>query len=359
MNNSNFQKVFALCLAWCLLLSFAGCQKAPVSSAPPGQNSSSDLKTLLSSEPPHSSIGSGPNSISSEEKIPSPEELEGLLASQEVVVTKTHHYHYDSPAWGNPISDSLQVVIENHSEKDVRDVRVVMAAWDENGLPLKLSHTEEEEPAGSLEIDLSEVNLVPGDTYGEDENHIVVDQECVEIGGTPPIETLTAVVRSYLTVDGETWENPYYEVWEKIYVGQKLSAEAEKALNPLPKFSTVGDYVADGELKGEFQALAADLSTDYCTYQISGNTNTFILTGTFTELMTDDQCLAFAADGAEETAFQLAEEFTKIFSTKMRYSREFEGIEDYQGLEIRFVSQDGEAVYEELKSYSYLAALTS
>ena len=89
-------------------------------------------------------------------------------------------------------------------------------AWDENNLPVLLKGQFDYNPASYVRrASYTGINMVPGSTYGENTG-MRLDES---IKG---IVTVKAIVVSYVTFDGETWENPEYAQFIEEYEGKKL-----------------------------------------------------------------------------------------------------------------------------------------
>lgn len=113
--------------------------------------------------------------------------------------------------------DLLSATIENTGTDDIRDVVVAFAAWDANGLPVKIKGQFSFNDGVYIAlVNLDAINMVPGSTYGENSG-LALDQDCNSIA------TFKATVVSYTRFDGTTWENPYYDLWEKMYEGVKYT----------------------------------------------------------------------------------------------------------------------------------------
>lgn len=112
--------------------------------------------------------------------------------------------------------DVLQAILVNNTQSDIKDVVVAFAAWDENDLPVLIKGQFDYNPASYIRrASYAGINMVPGSTYGENTG-MRLDES---IKG---IVTVKAIVVSYVTFDGETWENPEYAQFIEEYEGKKL-----------------------------------------------------------------------------------------------------------------------------------------
>lgn len=112
--------------------------------------------------------------------------------------------------------DMLQAEIINNTEFDIKDAVVAIVAWDENNLPVKIKgNIDFNEGSYIKEINYDDINLVAKATFGEGFGY--------GIGETIKITSFKAIPVSFVTFEGETWSNPYYDEWKKMYEGNKFS----------------------------------------------------------------------------------------------------------------------------------------
>ena len=143
------------------------------------------------------------------------ESLDGLLAAQPLAVTAAR-FVVQSESYSILFSDMLSATIVNNSGYDIKDAVVAFVAWDKNGLPVKIEGMID--IMGGMyvkEVKFSDINLVPGDTYGERNGY--------SLSADSGIVTVKAIAVSYVTFDGEEWENPYYDTFRDMYAGKKLT----------------------------------------------------------------------------------------------------------------------------------------
>lgn len=149
--------------------------------------------------------------ISGDDKILTETELEEVLASQDLSITGVYVTPKEDLYFAH--GDMLQVILKNNTGETVRDVVVAFAAWDKNGIPIRIK--------GSISIydgkyvtfaNYDGVNLLDGQTIGEDSGFYVdEDLNIVEV---------KAIIVSYELLDGTIWENPnlidFYELYENV-----------------------------------------------------------------------------------------------------------------------------------------------
>ncbi len=141
-------------------------------------------------------------------------ELLATLDAQDVRVISTKYVVQDAQ-YKALYPDMLQAVIVNNTDVDIKNAVVAFAAWDANGLPVKIKGSVDFTNGAYIkQVNYSDINLIPGATFGENSG-FEVDEAC-------GIATFRAVVVSYEDFEGTTWENPYYQDWCKLYEGVKL-----------------------------------------------------------------------------------------------------------------------------------------
>lgn len=160
--------------------------------------------------------GNVPNSSAGKEAVApvSVAELESNLSTQPVTIIKTDYVVQDEQ-FKSLYPDMLQAVLQNNTADDIKNAVVAFVAWDSNNLPVKIEG-QFDFGGGSYvkEVNYADINLAAGDTFGESSGY--------SLGKNCEIKTFKAIVVSYETFDGDTWDNPYYEDFCSLYEGQKL-----------------------------------------------------------------------------------------------------------------------------------------
>lgn len=141
-------------------------------------------------------------------------ELNDKIEKQEFRVVSTQYYIQDEK-YKSLYPDMLQVILKNDTKEDIRDAVVAFVAWDANGLPVKIKGDMSfNEGAYVVKVKYSDINLVPGKTYGDDSGYSI-DYSC-------KIDSFKAIVVSYETFEGKKWENELFDEWCDLYEGQKI-----------------------------------------------------------------------------------------------------------------------------------------
>ena len=142
-------------------------------------------------------------------------ELEDAIGKQEVKITSTKYVVQDEN-YKALYPDMLQAIITNKSNSDLKNAVVAFVAWDENNLPVKIAGQYDYNGGSYVKkCNYSDINLVSGKSYGSTSG-LPLDED-------NNIDKFKAIVVSYETFDGETWENPYYDVWVNLYADKRYS----------------------------------------------------------------------------------------------------------------------------------------
>lgn len=141
-------------------------------------------------------------------------ELDKTVKEQNIGIVESQ-YLVQSEDQKNLYPDMLQIVMKNNTTKTVSNVHVAFAAWDKNKHPVKIrSHTHN----GVDYIDqvtYSNIDLAAGESYGKDVGYPLMQNN--------GIAHFKAIIVSYETKDGETWENPYFSDFCELYEQKNLT----------------------------------------------------------------------------------------------------------------------------------------
>jgi hypothetical protein len=224
--NMNMQKHILLAsVAVSLIFIFSACGNAASSASTSVEASAestieNSAESTAESTPTSSSVS---NSVAEPKETVPPAVLETLteaefqelLLKQALTVVSTKYVVQDTK-YKSLYPDMLQAVIENHTEADIKDAVVAFVAWDKNNLPVKIKGSMDFSDGSYIrEVNYEDINLIPGATYGS-KSGFSIDEDC-------GISAFQAIVVSFETFDGETWENPYYDAWSNLYAGKKYS----------------------------------------------------------------------------------------------------------------------------------------
>ncbi|MBU3203917.1 DUF5780 domain-containing protein [Clostridium algidicarnis] len=132
------------------------------------------------------------------------------VESEQLVIIESAKISIQDSTYKSLYPDMMQVIVNNKSEKTVKDMKIGFLAYDKNGYPLHIK-TQFHYSGGNYEAisDASNVNIIPGDRFGDD-----VGWNLDESHG---ISKVLACVKTVTFYDGTTWNNPYYEYWIEQY----------------------------------------------------------------------------------------------------------------------------------------------
>lgn len=144
-------------------------------------------------------------------------EFEALLAEQPLYVSETGLLIQDAEL-KSIYPDLLQAIIVNNTNEDIKNAVIAFVAWDRNNLPIKIAgqfYTNPDPDSYITEVEYPDINLIGGSSYGENNGFPLAENS--------NIDKSKAIVVSYETFNGETWENPYYDNFNALYSGKKYS----------------------------------------------------------------------------------------------------------------------------------------
>lgn len=141
------------------------------------------------------------------------EELNSELSKLPILITHTEYIVQD-PELKSLYPDALNVVFQNNSGKDVKDVVLGLVAWDENNFPVKIQGEFINGKDYYVELSCSDANMINGATYGEDQG-LMLDED-------NNINKFKAIVVSYTDFDGNTWDNELLDDFKELYYDKKL-----------------------------------------------------------------------------------------------------------------------------------------
>ncbi len=247
------KKLSVLALAAALALVAAACggngTQSTASTGTPLSTQTSDAV-----EPP--SIQETPSPSKSTPVLLSAAEFEELLAQLPLFISSTQYVVQDEQ-YKSLYPDMLQAVLQNDTDADIKNAVVAFASWDKNGLPVKIKGSIDFSDGSYIkQVNYADINLVPGDSFGENSG-FEISEDCA-------IATFAAVVVSFETFGGDTWENPYYDAWRTLYGGVKysdsLSVEVSPADASFTGSSTGGSSAATPTSSAPEEELLAQLA---------------------------------------------------------------------------------------------------
>lgn len=178
-----------------------------------GESSAGTTEAATTDEP----TAKAPTEAKEEKSEMGIEAFNELLAPLPLTVISTKYVVQDEQ-YKSLYPDMLQAVIQNNTEEDIKNAVIAFAAWDENSLPVKIKSSIDFTNGDYIkQVSYSDINLTGGSTFG-DKNGYSIDSSIA-------VKSFTAIAVSFETFDGDTWENPYYDEWKKLYEGVKWNED--------------------------------------------------------------------------------------------------------------------------------------
>ena len=134
--------------------------------------------------------------------------------------------------------DAFQVTLENTSDQDILDARIILEAWDSNGLPIDLNLGTDY----GVIVSCAGINLVPQGTFSD------AGYQITYRGASNRISYYKAIVLEYTTAQGATYENSFAADWVSMFEGKKMSLSQTVFSSPQRMMET-------GALNGTLSAL--------------------------------------------------------------------------------------------------------
>lgn len=232
--------------------------------------------------------------------------------------------------------DAFQATLENGSAQDILDARVILEAWDSNGLPIVLNMFAIDGSYGVV-IPYDGINLVPQGVFSD------AGYEIDYGGAANRISYYKAAVLEYTTVQGETVTNPYIEEWVGRYDGKKLELAGET-------FSSPQAMMDAGALNGTLSAVKNIIPSALAEEASYGGTVTATENGF---LFTYDVNLGFAEGNDTLTqGYGNAHMLQLMAYGAVPLAELRDGLQTYCGIEspvltVALVDGDGATVYSE------------
>lgn len=139
------------------------------------------------------------------------EELDAMMAELDVVVTGYELGQWEDSTGSGPL---LQPLLQNKSDKAIKDIEIAIATWDSLGLGVNVVFDDGERSSSNVaKVTYNDCDFAAGGTYGEDIG--------LGLSSTSKIpERIQAIPIKWTYADGTTEENPYYKHWLHKYQNQ-------------------------------------------------------------------------------------------------------------------------------------------
>ena len=190
-------------------------------------------------------------------------EFENLLAEQPLYVSKTNYVIQDENL-KSLYPDMLQAILFNNTTEDIKDAIVAFVAWDSNNLPVKIEGQIDFSGGSYIKkVNYSDINLTGGNTFGEDSGY--------SLGENCEIATFKAIVISFETFDGDTWDNPYYDAFCTLYEGEKYADDMTVEVEVVDSTFSASENAADSSVEEETSSsmTASELESNLSSQPIT------------------------------------------------------------------------------------------
>lgn len=107
--------------------------------------------------------------------------------------------------------------VQNNSGRAVRDVTITVAAWDENGFPVRIHSPYRSTNENLMGCQIPDANIQAGSAWSSADGGWDIAESC-----TYNIAQLKAIVWQCTFVDGTQWTNPLADEWASIFANKQL-----------------------------------------------------------------------------------------------------------------------------------------
>ena len=167
----------------------------------------------------------------------SAEELEAILNQQMMYVNGIHYYYQSSS--DQLTHDAIGASVYNNATVSVKSFVVAFCAFDVADNPIKIVQPDEQGEGGYVRT----INYDFAQAQG-DKAALAPAETCKDIlmyvKNEPQIVTVKACVKSYISTDNVTWENPYYKAFTDMYCGKSLNGGTEQTTQPYSETTVPG-----------------------------------------------------------------------------------------------------------------------
>lgn len=147
------------------------------------------------------------------------EALEDLLKQQMMFVNGIEYYYQNSSQ--QLAHDAIGASVFNNSEVSVKSFVVAFCAFDEKGNPIKIVQPDEQGEGGYIRTINYEYTKAQGEKAALEPNETCKDI-LMYVKTEPQIVTVKACVKSYISTDDISWDNPYYNAFVSQYSSKTL-----------------------------------------------------------------------------------------------------------------------------------------
>ena len=145
--------------------------------------------------------------------------LEGIMRQQPLFVSGIQYYYKGSQDRFK--HDAMGASVFNSSDVNIKSFVVSFCAFDADGNPIKIKQPGESSEGGYIRTITYE--------YAKAKNNktmLAPNETCEDIlmyvNSTPQIVTVKACVKSYVSTEDISWDNPYYNTFTEHYAGKMI-----------------------------------------------------------------------------------------------------------------------------------------
>ncbi len=146
-------------------------------------------------------------------------EVDEILKQQMMYVSGIQYfYQATSPNFKH---DAMGATVFNNSDVSAKSFVVAFCAFDAEGKPIKIVQPDEQGEGGYLRTITYDYTKAQGSKAALEPKETCEDV-LMYVKNEPQIVTVKACVKSYISTNDITWENPYYQTFLQIYSGREL-----------------------------------------------------------------------------------------------------------------------------------------
>ena len=145
--------------------------------------------------------------------------LEDILKQQMMYVNGINYYYQSSSS--QLAHDAMGASVFNSSEVSIKSFVVAFCAYDADGKPIKILQPDEQGEGGYVRTLTYDYTKAQGDKAALEPQESCTDI-LMYVKNEPQIVTVKACVKSYISTDDISWENPYYKTFLQVYSGKSL-----------------------------------------------------------------------------------------------------------------------------------------
>ena len=181
------------------------------------------------------------SSVSDEQTTQYSQDVLDAILNQQMMYVNGINYYYQTSSQ-QLLHDAMGASVFNNSTVNVKSFVVAFCAFDASGNAVKIVQPDEQSEGGFVRT----INYDFANAQGEKQS-LAPNETCKDIlmyvKNEPQIVTIKACVKSYVSTDDVTWENPYYQAFIDMYCGKSLNDSAQQSTAPISETTTMPNTV--------------------------------------------------------------------------------------------------------------------